>query len=60
MVANSGSKRGSVLLLGDIYIWGGVGGKLLPVGGKRARVLYVDLRLSCRAGGPKLHIFEGI
>ena len=58
MVANSGSRRGSVLLLGDIY--GKGGGKLLPVGGKRARVLFVDLRRSCRAGGPKIQILEGI
>ena len=47
----------------QFYFWeiyGRGGGKLLPVGGKRARVLFVDLRLSCRVGGPKLHIFEGI
>ena len=47
----------------QFYFWeiyGRGGGKLLPVGGKRARVLFVDLRRSCRAGGPKLHIPEGI
>ena len=47
----------------QFYFWeiyGKGGGKLLPVGGKRTRVLFVDLRQSCRAGGPKLRILKGI